>query len=114
MSKRVKSARGQLVDFDLLKIKEQIASAPPPVDVQQRQDFVERRLRRKVKKKEITVESGGETTVEPNMPSPDDSVGELKVEEKTETTKTKAKTTKAKTRQPARKSTSNETNSSDS
>ena len=28
MGKRVKSARGQIVDFDLLKIKEQIAAAP--------------------------------------------------------------------------------------
>lgn len=50
MSKRVRSARGESVDFDLLKIKEQIGSAPPPIDVQKRQDFIEKRLRRRLKK----------------------------------------------------------------
>ena len=109
MSKRVKSARGQIVDFDLLKIKEQIASAPPPVDVQQRQDFVERRLRRRVKKKVPVVEKAGEVNVEPNMPSPEEALDEVKVEEaevvqKKPVAKPKAKTTK----QPARKTTANE------
>ena len=50
MSKKVRSAKGESVDFDLLRIKEQIGSAPPPLDVQKRQDFIEKRLRRRVKK----------------------------------------------------------------
>ena len=109
MGKRVKSARGQIVDFDLLKIKEQIASAPAPVDVQQRQDFVERRLRRRVKKKPPVVESAGEVNVEPVMPSPDEALEEIKVEEKQVIEKKPAAKPKAKTtKQPARKSTTNE------
>lgn len=49
MSVKTRSARGELVDFDLLKIKEQIASNPAPTDVKARQNFVDRRLRRRVK-----------------------------------------------------------------
>ena len=45
-----KSAKGEIVDFDLLKIKQQIASAPPSSDVARRQDFIENRLRRRTKK----------------------------------------------------------------
>lgn len=50
MGKKIRSARGEMVDFDLLKIKEQIASSPPPQDVKLRQDFIERRIRRRLKK----------------------------------------------------------------
>lgn len=49
MSVKTRSARGEVVDFDLLKIKEQIASNPAPTDVKARQNFVDRRLRRRVK-----------------------------------------------------------------
>ena len=44
---KAKSARGSMVDFDLMKIKRDISAAPPPMDVRQRQDFIEQRLRRK-------------------------------------------------------------------
>lgn len=50
MSKKVRSAKGELVNFDLLKIKEQIGAAPPPQDVKLRHDFIEKRLRRRLKK----------------------------------------------------------------
>ncbi len=50
MGKKVRSAKGEMVDFDLLKIKEQIASAPAPQDVKLRQDFIEKRIRRRLKK----------------------------------------------------------------
>ncbi len=50
MGKKTRSARGEQVDFDLLRIKEQIASSPPPMDVKKRQDFIEKRLRRRLKK----------------------------------------------------------------
>jgi len=50
MTKKVRSAKGVQVDFDLLRIKEQIASSPPPMDVKKRQDFIEKRLRRRLKK----------------------------------------------------------------
>lgn len=46
MSKKVISARGVVVDFDLLKVKQQIAESPA-VDVSARENFVEKRLRRR-------------------------------------------------------------------
>jgi len=51
MAVKGKSARGEVVDFDLLRIKEQMASSPVSIDVQKRQDFVENRLRRRARKK---------------------------------------------------------------
>ena len=50
MSKAVKSARGQLVDFDLLKIKQQIASAPKTTNVKAREDFIDQKFKRRIKK----------------------------------------------------------------
>jgi hypothetical protein len=50
MSKPVKSARGATVDFDLLRIKQQIASAPKPTTVQAREDFIDQRFKRRLKK----------------------------------------------------------------
>lgn len=49
MGKKVRSARGIEVDFDLLKIKQQIADAPN-VNVTPRTEFVEKRLRRRTKR----------------------------------------------------------------
>ena len=51
MGKQVRSAKGAMVDFDLMAIKEQMASAPAPLDVRKRQDFIDRRMRRRLKKK---------------------------------------------------------------
>ena len=50
MSKPVKSARGVSVDFDLLKIKQQIASAPKPTTVAARENFIDQRFKRRLKK----------------------------------------------------------------
>jgi len=69
MGKKVKSARGEIIDLDLFRIKEQIASMPAPVDVKQRQDFIERRLRRRLKKK--PVETTPSVEVEPQLPVTD-------------------------------------------
>ena len=43
MAKKVRSARGVEVDFDLLKVKQQIAESPA-IDVSARENFVEKRL----------------------------------------------------------------------
>jgi len=69
MGKRVRSAKGELVDFDFLKIKEQLASAPPPIEVKNRQNFIENRLKRRLKKKVPVVEKV-EVEVEPKLPEP--------------------------------------------
>ena len=50
MGKPVKSAKGQVVDFDLLKIKQQMASAPKPTNVKAREDFIDQKFKRRLKK----------------------------------------------------------------
>lgn len=50
MAKKVRSARGELVDFDLLKIKSAIASAPKPLTVTKREDFIDKKSRKRLKK----------------------------------------------------------------
>lgn len=49
-AKGVISARGERVDFDLLKIKEQIASAPKATVVRAREDFIDQKFKRRSKK----------------------------------------------------------------
>lgn len=51
MPKIVRTARGKLIDFNLLKIKQQLADAPAPTEVRERENFVERRLKRKLKQR---------------------------------------------------------------
>lgn len=45
-----KSARGTVVDFDLLKIREQIGKAQPPVTITQREQLIEQKLKRRTRK----------------------------------------------------------------
>lgn len=64
MSKGVKSARGQVVDFDLLRIKQQMASAPKTTTVQAREDFIDQKFKRRLKKMKRDVASSVNTPVE--------------------------------------------------
>jgi hypothetical protein len=48
--RQARSARGEIVNFDLLKIKEQMKTAPKPIEVKAREDFIEKKLRRRVKR----------------------------------------------------------------
>lgn len=50
MSKTVKSARGEDVNFDLMKIKQQIATAPKPTNVKAREDFIDQKFKRRLRK----------------------------------------------------------------
>jgi len=50
MSKKTRSAKGEEVDFDLLEIKAQIASAPKTINVKKREDFIDKKMRRRLKK----------------------------------------------------------------
>jgi len=43
----VKSMRGVVVDFDLMDIASQLANSPKPAEVNAREDFVDKRLRRR-------------------------------------------------------------------
>lgn len=50
MSRKTKSMRGEIVDFDLMEIKRNLKKHPAPISVQQRQDFVDKKIKRRVKK----------------------------------------------------------------
>jgi hypothetical protein len=50
MPKVVRSAKGQEVNFDMLKIKQQIASAPKPTSVKAREDFIDKKFKRRLKR----------------------------------------------------------------
>jgi hypothetical protein len=41
MSRKARSARGDVVDFDVLAIKDQLATRPVPVGVDQRRRFID-------------------------------------------------------------------------
>lgn len=41
MSKKARSARGEIVDFDVLAIKQQLAAKPVPVSVDERRRFID-------------------------------------------------------------------------
>ena len=67
--KKVRSAKGEMVDFDLLKIKEQIVSEPAPLDVKARQDHIDQRLRRRLRKvKKTPIAPVAPIVVEPKLP----------------------------------------------
>ena len=51
MSRKVKSIRGEIVDFDLMDIKNTIMNGPTPETVQQRERFIDKRRRRGSRKK---------------------------------------------------------------
>lgn len=102
MGKKVRSAKGEVVDFDYLKIKEQLAAAPTPVEVKNRQNFIENRLKRRIKKKVPEVEPVA-VDVEPTLPAAtEENVSEESVVEAKAAPVTKKTTT---TKQRARKKT---------
>ena len=50
MKKMTRSARGVLVDFDLMRIKQQMETAPKPTDVKARESFIDQKFKRRLKK----------------------------------------------------------------
>jgi hypothetical protein len=67
MGKKVRSARGEVIDFDLLKIKEQIAQTPPSVDVKKREEFIDKKFQRRLRKQKREVETMATIDVEPQI-----------------------------------------------
>jgi len=55
MRKGVRSARGVEVNFDLLKIKQQIASAPKTTEVKARESFIDQKFKRRLKRVQAQV-----------------------------------------------------------
>ena len=60
MAKRIRSAKGEIVDFDLLTIKQQIAGNPnkqpakmteePPMQIKRPENFIDKKTKRKIAK----------------------------------------------------------------
>ena len=46
----VRSARGEIVDFDLLKIKQQMAELPKSIVVEARESFIDNKFKRQLKR----------------------------------------------------------------
>jgi hypothetical protein len=63
--KGVLSARGERVDFDLIKIKQQIAAAPKAVTVKAREDFIDQKSKRRLNRqiREVVAKVTEEATV---------------------------------------------------
>lgn len=74
MAKRIRSARGELVDFDVLSIKQQIASTNenkskeevPVVNIQRQQNFIDKKIKRKIAKTLTQTENNGDTSENTN------------------------------------------------
>ena len=81
MGRAVRSARGVQVDFDLLKIKQQIASAPKTTDVKARESFIDQKFKRRLKK--LTRQAAA-TVTEREEPSTDSTITEDTGNETTE------------------------------
>lgn len=47
--RRVVSSKGEIVDFDLLEMKQKMAGASKPLEVKKREDFIDSKLRRGAK-----------------------------------------------------------------
>lgn len=45
-----RSARGEMVDFDLLKIKQQMVNTPKPIVVEARENFIDNKFKRQLKR----------------------------------------------------------------
>lgn len=54
--RKITSARGEVVDFDLLMIKQQLAAAPQNIEVARRQDFIDNKEQGKSSRKKPAIE----------------------------------------------------------
>lgn len=86
MSRKVRSAKGTIVDFDLLAIKQQMAAQPAPTNVEAREKFIDRKLRRRKTKKNINdverkVSVGEKINIEENDQVNDDHIIQKQYEE---------------------------------
>jgi hypothetical protein len=71
----VRSARGELVNFDLLKIKQQMVSAPKPIVVEARESFIDNKFKRQLKRQ--TLEAISMVSTESTEPSITDEVPKI-------------------------------------
>lgn len=56
MPKIVKSIRGATVDFDLIKIKNEIQSSPTPLEVAERREYIDNKLQRRIRRAKLELQ----------------------------------------------------------
>ena len=70
MSKFARSARGEIIDFDLLAIKQQLAMKPVPVGVDERRRFIDEKDGLKTKQpQDASAVAGDSADVMSSVPS---------------------------------------------
>lgn len=87
MGKKHRSARGEIVDLDLIKIKQEIASAPKPLNVKAREDFIDKKVRRRLKRKKSLPDIPAvevSTPIAEELPPEDQAANEVETEKTTE------------------------------
>ena len=94
--KGVLSARGERVDFDLLKIKQQIAAAPKTTTVKAREDFIDQKFKRRLNRQtREVIDQVTEANSTPILPIDDiEEPEEFAIEEEVELTPTTVTKTK--------------------
>ena len=76
-----RTAKGEYVDFDLIKAKQQMVTKPPPEEVSVRQAIIDRRLRKKTSAMNPTALNNKPAPPEPKQaPVPDKTQEESAIE----------------------------------
>lgn len=70
MTNRIRSAKGEMVDFDLIKIKSQMTT-PSSALVQEREKIIDKKLKRKIKKVDAPIPKVKKPVVE-ELPQQED------------------------------------------
>lgn len=81
MAKGVRSARGEIVDFDLLRIKENLGQAPKASTVKAREDFIDQKFKRRLRRMSETVAQAAAPQAGTAQPQPAVAAVEPAVEE---------------------------------
>ena len=84
MARGHRSARGEIVDFDLLRIKENLGAAPKPSTVKAREDFIDQKHKRRIRRMTETVAVLSRPSA-PVVPTPEVVVAPTPTEEYDET-----------------------------
>lgn len=68
MARTVRSARGEMVDMDLLRIKETLGQAPKGATVQAREEFIDNKFKRRLRRLSETVATTTTQTLQSPTP----------------------------------------------
>ena len=89
MVKKVRTSRGNMIDFDLLKVKNSMSSNPKTVEVKHRENFIDKKMKNRVRK---TVQNMSERALdERNKKLEEEKLNQLKKDEEITVKKTRKK-----------------------